>query len=159
MAFVLAPRADRDLEDIADYIAEDNPDRAVTFIDEILAHCALIDEQPAVYPRRGEFGAGIRMAMHGHYRILFRTGAEGVRIERVLHGAHRVPRPLRRSYAPATVKSSMRIVGESTPLRNSRSLAATRRWNMSLRLPATVISLTGKAIAPFSIQNPEAPRL
>ncbi len=60
---------------------------------------------------------------------------------------------------PATVKSSMRRVGESAPVRNSRSLAATSRANMSLRLPATVISLTGKAIAPFSIQKPAAPRL
>jgi toxin ParE1/3/4 len=94
MAFVLAPRADRDLEEIADYIAEDNPDRAVTFIDELLVRCAVIDEQPLAYPRRDEFGAGIRMAIHARYRILFRTGSEGVRIERVLHSARRLPRRL-----------------------------------------------------------------
>jgi len=61
--------------------------------------------------------------------------------------------------APATVRSQTRRVGESAPALNSRSLAATSRAKMSLRLPATVISLTGKAISPLSIQKPAAPRL
>lgn len=48
-----------------------------------------------------------------------------------------------RSHAPATVMPSIRMVGASMPVLNSRSLATVRRWNMSLRLPATVTSLTG----------------
>ena len=60
---------------------------------------------------------------------------------------------------PATVMPSILSVGASMPKRNSRSLAGVRCANMSLRLPATVSSLTGKASAPCSIQNPEAPRL
>src|SRR5207302_5673599 len=111
---------------------------------------------------REDLGAGIRMAVHGRYLILFRTNDEAVRsngsftplVDR---------RPLcegsREDQAPATVKSSIRKVGESAPVRNSRSLAAVMRANISLRLPATVISLTGWAIWPFSIQNPAAPRL
>ena len=39
------------------------------------------------------------------------------------------------------------------PYLNDRSSAAVRFANMSFMLPATVISLTGKAISPFSIQK------
>ena len=38
------------------------------------------------------------------------------------------------------------------------ALAGTMRRNMSLRLPATVISATGRVSTPFSIRKPAAPR-
>src|SRR5260370_35352705 len=71
---------------------------------------------------------------------------------------HRRPR-VSRAYAPATVRSSTLRVGASAPALNSRSSAATRRAQMSFRLPATVLSLTRKAISPFSTHKPPAPRL
>src|SRR5216683_3188260 len=47
-------------------------------------------------------------------------------------------------YAPPTVRPSMRMVGEATEPRNSRSFAISEIWkNISLRFPATVISSTG----------------
>ncbi len=61
--------------------------------------------------------------------------------------------------APASVMPSTRTVGESVPLRNTRSLAGCIRANICTRLPATVISDTGSASAPSRIMNPEAPRL
>ncbi len=49
-----------------------------------------------------------------------------------------------RDYSPAMVMPSMRRVGEATEPRKTRSLPmAVMFWNMSLRLPATVISCTG----------------
>jgi toxin ParE1/3/4 len=94
MTFRLSPRASLDLEEIGDYIALGNPQRAATFIDELLSRCARAGERPTSYPRREDFGAGIRMAVYGRYRILFRLLEEGVRIERILHGSRRVPRRL-----------------------------------------------------------------
>ncbi len=62
-------------------------------------------------------------------------------------------------YSPPTVSPSIRIVGEATLPRNSRSLAISEiLQNMSLRLPATVISSTGYASSPLTIHIPEAPR-
>ena len=55
-------------------------------------------------------------------------------------------------YAPATVMPSTRIVGAFVPYRKTRSFAGVRFRNMSFRFPATVISLTGYVISPFSIQ-------
>jgi toxin ParE1/3/4 len=36
---VFSPRAEADLEEIGDYIARDNPARAISFLDELRAHC------------------------------------------------------------------------------------------------------------------------
>ena len=91
---LLSPRAQLDLEEIGDYIARDNPQRAVSFLDELKAHCERILEMPGSYPARTGLGAGIRMAAHGRYLILFCADADGVRIERILHSARRPPRPL-----------------------------------------------------------------
>ena len=91
---VLSPRAQLDLEEIEDYIARDNPARATSFLDELKAHCERILEMPDASPAREDLGAGIRMAVHGRYLILFRTDADIVRIERFLHSARRPPHRL-----------------------------------------------------------------
>jgi len=91
MTFRLSPRAAIDLEEIGDYIALSNPDRAISFVDELLSRCAAVAERPTSYPRREDFGIGIRMAVHGRYRILFRVDCEGARIERIVHSARRMP--------------------------------------------------------------------
>jgi hypothetical protein len=51
---------------------------------------------PAIYPARPDLAPGLRMAVHGRYLVLFRElpGENGVRIERVLHGARNLPRLL-----------------------------------------------------------------
>jgi toxin ParE1/3/4 len=82
------------LEEIGDYIARDNPARALSFLDELKAHCERILEMPGAYPAREDLGAGIRMVVHGRYLILFRTDSETVRIERFLHSARRPPQGL-----------------------------------------------------------------
>src|SRR5579883_305552 len=151
-----------------------------------LAH--LLDKDRAVFDPVS-VGVDDRMAEAGadFFRVPILVGAHGLLRERLIlrpyPAAKRRPAPdmisllsavrrpflarsagpggreRRATHAPATVRSSMRRVGASMPVLNSRSLAATTRRNMSFRLPATVISLTGKAISPFSIQNPAAPRL
>jgi toxin ParE1/3/4 len=87
---VFSPRAEADLEGIGDYIARDNPARAISFLDELRAHCDRIAATPGSYPAREDLAAGLRMAVHGRYLILFRTNPNSVRIERILHGARRL---------------------------------------------------------------------
>jgi toxin ParE1/3/4 len=89
-----SPRADADLEEIGDYIARENPVRAISFLEELRSHCAAILRAPAAYAPREDLGAGVRMAIHGRYLILFRADADIVRIERILHGARRLPSPI-----------------------------------------------------------------
>ncbi|MGD9616388.1 MAG: type II toxin-antitoxin system RelE/ParE family toxin [Alphaproteobacteria bacterium] len=91
---VFSPRAEADLEEIGDYIARDNPARALTFLDELREHCSAIVNAPRMYALRAELGTGIRIAVHGRYLILFRADDETGRIERIVHGVrHRPSRP------------------------------------------------------------------
>ncbi len=51
-----------DLEEIADWIAEDNPGRAVMFIQEIRPAFRRIGEDPQLYQLRPEIGEDCRLA-------------------------------------------------------------------------------------------------
>lgn len=75
-----------DLDAIADYIAHDNPTRAVSFIQEIGAQILAVGQNPLLYQLRAEIGEGARMAIVGRYVILFRVVSESVRIERIVYG-------------------------------------------------------------------------
>ena len=78
-----------DLDEIAAYIAADNPVRATTFIDEIESYFRKIGENPRLYQVRNDIFPSARIAVYGHYVIVFRMIPETdtVRIERVVHGS------------------------------------------------------------------------
>jgi len=64
---VFSPRAEADLEEIGDYIARDNPARAISFLEELRAHCDRVAAAPASYSAREDLATGLRMAVHGRY--------------------------------------------------------------------------------------------
>ena len=76
-----------DLDDIADYIAQDNPIRAVSFIKDIRTKFRDIQRTPLIYQLRPDIGDAARMAIIGNYAILFRVMGDVVRIERVTYGS------------------------------------------------------------------------
>ena len=80
-----------DLDDIASYIAQDNPRRAVTFIQDIRAKFEDIQRGPLIYQLRPDIGEEARMATVGNYAILFRVIGETVHIERVTYGGRDLP--------------------------------------------------------------------
>jgi plasmid stabilization system protein ParE len=86
MQLELSRYIEGDLDDIADYIAQDNPRRAVTFIQEIRSKFFDIRRNPLIYQLHPEIGEDARMATLGNYAILFRVAGEVVRIERVIYG-------------------------------------------------------------------------
>jgi toxin ParE1/3/4 len=91
---LFSPRAAADLEEIADYIARDNPVRAASFVAELEATCRAVAASPEFYPTRADLASGLRMAVHGRYLVLYRDlpGENTVRVERVLHSARNLPR-------------------------------------------------------------------
>lgn len=91
MRLFFSPLAEQDLEDIADYIAADNPARALSFVQELREQCRRISTNPRGYRERPEFGEGIRTCAHGRYAIFFTLDADGVTVVRVLHGARDFP--------------------------------------------------------------------
>ncbi len=80
-----------DLDSIADYIAQDSPHRAVTFIQDIRAKFQDIQRQPLIYQLRPDIGEEARAVTIGNYAILFRVMGEVVRIERVVYGGRDLP--------------------------------------------------------------------
>ena len=88
--FRLRPKAVEDLEAIGDFIAADDPARALSFIEEMLGVCSRISERPQAFQRRDDLLPGLRQAVHGRYLILFTAADRGVVIERIVHGARRL---------------------------------------------------------------------
>jgi toxin ParE1/3/4 len=87
MRLFFTPQAELDLEEIGDYIALDNPARAVSFIKEIRQHCERIAEGPLRYVARPELGETIRICAHANYLIVFEPSHDETLILRVLYGA------------------------------------------------------------------------
>lgn len=84
---VILPAAWADLIEIGDFIAQENPARALSFISEIEAKMRHAADRPESYPARDDVREGLRAARHGRYLIFFATIGTDVQIVRVLHGA------------------------------------------------------------------------
>ena len=67
MLVELSSFIESDLEAIADYIAQDNPMRAVSFIREIREELRLVGQNPLLYQLRPEIGEDARLAVVGRY--------------------------------------------------------------------------------------------
>jgi toxin ParE1/3/4 len=83
-------QAERDIEEIGDFIARDNPRRAVTFIAELRDRCRRIVEFPRAAPLRPALGKGVRCVVFGRYLIFYVAHARLLEVRRVLHGARNV---------------------------------------------------------------------
>jgi plasmid stabilization system protein ParE len=92
MQLELSRYIEGDLNKIADYIAQDNPRRAVTFIQDIRAKFFDIQRNPLIYQFRPDIGEEARMATVGNYAILFRLTGEVIRIERIVYGGRDLPK-------------------------------------------------------------------
>jgi len=86
MRLRLSPFVPGDLEEIADFIAQDSPRHAARILHLLRAKMKEIATQPDIYRLRPELGADARLATVGNYVILFRIRTNAVRIERVVHG-------------------------------------------------------------------------
>lgn len=84
----LSAEAEQDLERIADYIALDNPVRAVSFLQELRGKCLALADMPERFPLVPRYEAsGVRRRAHGNYLIFYRVEPEKVVVIHILHGA------------------------------------------------------------------------
>ncbi|WP_342152104.1 type II toxin-antitoxin system RelE/ParE family toxin [Methylorubrum sp. SB2] len=88
MKVVFSEAALADLEAIGDYIARDNPRRAVSFVDELVACAERIADAPEGFPLiERDRRRGIRKRVHKSYLIFYRVRGDEIEILHVLNGA------------------------------------------------------------------------
>src|ERR1051325_3474689 len=93
MIVVITGAAEADLESIADWIARDNPVRALTFVQELRRRCESLVDAPTGYARVPRYEhLGIRRRVYHDYLIFYRIIGDTIEVLHVLHGA--------RDYAP-----------------------------------------------------------
>ena len=84
----LTAEAEYDLETIGDYIARDNPARALSFLQELRSKCLGLADMPERFPLVPRYeAAGVRRRVHRNYLIFYRVEREKVVILHILHGA------------------------------------------------------------------------
>lgn len=85
------PAAQRDFDDLVDYIAADHPSAAIAQGDEIEAQISLLRD----HPRMGRSGRvkGTRelVIVRTHFIAAYRIKGKAIQILRVLHGAQQWP--------------------------------------------------------------------
>lgn len=83
----MSRRASADLEEIADWIALDNPAYADSFVNELLERAVSVDRHPRRFPRVGTIsGEDIFKLGWRDYVVLYRISSDGVEIARIVHG-------------------------------------------------------------------------
>lgn len=88
MRVVLGGRARRDLTEIGDHIALDNPLRAATFVDELEDRCWSLDQYPERFPVVGKLGnRQVRKLTHIGYVILYVVGNDRIDVVRIVNGS------------------------------------------------------------------------
>ena len=91
----LTADAQDDLVSIGEFIWQGNPERAISFVDELTGRFRIIADRPKSFPARDHVLKGLRSAGYGRYLILFRLERDHILILRVLHSARNVAKILR----------------------------------------------------------------
>ena len=88
MIVELTAAAEADLEAIGDYIAQDNPVRALSFVRELSRSCLELTDMPEAWPIVPRYEHhGVRRRVHGRYLIFYRVSDGRITILHVLNGA------------------------------------------------------------------------
>lgn len=88
MIVELTAAAEADLEAIGDYIAQDNPARALSFVRELSRSCLELADMPEAWPIVPRYEhQGIRRRVHGRYLIFYRVSEDRIVVLHVLNGA------------------------------------------------------------------------
>lgn len=88
MIVEITREAEADLEGISDYIAADNPARALSFITEMREACTGLAQFPERFPLAPRYEHdNVRRRTFGRYLIFYRVEPDKVIVLHVLHGA------------------------------------------------------------------------
>jgi plasmid stabilization system protein ParE len=88
MSVTIAREAELDLEDIAGFIAARNPERAISFIRELVASCHALADHPQRHPIAADYGRRLRRFPYRGYSIYYQVlEADAVVVVHILSDA------------------------------------------------------------------------
>ena len=86
-SFRFLPLARCDLNEIWEYIGEDNLDAAERLVERIEELCELLAQRPQLGRRREELAPGLRSFPAESYFIFYQPIPDGIEVVRVLHAS------------------------------------------------------------------------
>lgn len=78
----------RNLQDLLDYIAADNPGRATSFAQELRDKIERLEEYPGL-GHAGRLPGTRELVLHANYRVIYRANEGTVQVLRIHHSAMR----------------------------------------------------------------------
>jgi len=84
------PAARTDLDEIFDYIADDDLERAIAFVQKIYEQIGTLAEYPLMGRSREELLPNLRSFPLGNYLIFYFPLKDGVDVVRILRGARNI---------------------------------------------------------------------
>jgi toxin ParE1/3/4 len=85
--YLIAPRAQDDLDDIWSYVADDSPTSADRLIALFHEKFLLLSSQPLIGEARPQLAADLRSFCVGNYVLFYRLIQHGIEVVRVVHAA------------------------------------------------------------------------
>ncbi len=85
--FTVSHYAETDLEEILLYLAENNRDSAIQFIQEMMKKFDLIANNPKIGTTKDKIIIGLRLFPFKNYNIFYFQTESGIEIHRVLHSS------------------------------------------------------------------------
>jgi toxin ParE1/3/4 len=85
--YIITPNAEKDIDEILLFIANDNIDAAITFNERLISRFELLADNAKIGRERPELKEDLRSFPEGNYLIFYREWSGIVAIVRVLHGA------------------------------------------------------------------------
>jgi toxin ParE1/3/4 len=86
MKTTISDKAQAELREIGDWIADDNPARADSFVLELIDRCRAIGPNPTLYPVASNIpGTAVRRRLYKGYLIFYRVKIDEVEIIHIVH--------------------------------------------------------------------------
>lgn len=92
MKLIVGLKASQDLREIENYIAQDNPQAAVDFVEQLAGRFDELTQFPGIGRKRDDIRVGYRSVSVKDYLIFYRVSGDVVEIMHVLHGRRDLPK-------------------------------------------------------------------
>lgn len=81
---IMSGKARQDIKDIAQYISKDNPERAVSFVEDLVNN---FSKKTSLYPKSGIKRGKFYYSVHKKYLIFYRIFGKQIYVAHIIHSS------------------------------------------------------------------------